>query len=382
MGPLAGLKVVEMAGIGPCPFAGMLLADLGADVVRIDRTGESGLGLAIPPQFDVMNRGKKSIAVDLKSGPGTELALDLIGRADIVIEGFRPGVMERLGLGPEPCMARNPALVYGRVTGWGQTGPLAQTAGHDINYISLTGALAGIGTEERPVVPLNLIGDFGGGSMFLVVGVLAALFEARRSGRGQVVDAAIVDGAALLGTMFHGLLAGGFWKDDRAANELDGGAPWYDCYLTRDGKSVSVGAIEGKFYDQLVQRLGFAGDELPDRSRRSNYPALREALAARIASKTLAEWTAIMDGSDACFAPVLGWRELPDHPHNAARNAYLDIDGISHPAPAPRFDRSELATPAGPSQPGDSTRAILRGAGLDGAAIDALVAAGIVVAKD
>jgi alpha-methylacyl-CoA racemase len=231
-------------------------------------------------------------------------------------------------------------------------------------------------------VPLNLIGDFGGGSMFLAVGVLAALFEARRTGKGQVVDAAIVDGAALLGTMFHGLLAGGFWKDAREVNELDGGSPWYDCYQTSDGKSVSVGAIEGKFYDQLVQRLGFARNELPDRSRRSNYPALRQALADRIASKTLAEWTAIMDGSDACFAPVLNWGELVNHPHNADRNAYLEIDGITHPAPAPRFDRSAPATPGKPSRPGDSTRAVLRNAGLDDRAIDALAASGTVAARD
>ncbi len=290
--------------------------------------------------------------------------------------------MERLGLGPEPSMQRNPALIYGRITGWGQTGPLAQTAGHDINYIALTGALGGIGTKERPIPPLNLIGDFGGGSMFLVVGVLAALFEARHSGKGQVVDAAIVDGAALLGTMFHGLLAGGFWKDERAVNDLDGGAPWYDCYQTSDGKSVSVGAIEGKFYSQLVERLGFAKDELPDRCRRSNYPALRQALAERISSKTLAEWTAIMDGSDACFAPVLSWGELPDHPHNAARDAYLDIDGITQPAPAPRFDRSPPAVPRKPSHPGGSSRAVLRGAGLDDDAIETLIASGTIAAKD
>jgi alpha-methylacyl-CoA racemase len=378
MGPLAGLTVIEMAGIGPCPFAGMLLADLGAKVVRIDRTGDSGLGLSIPPQYDLMNRGKQSIAIDLKSPAGTALALDLIAAADVVIEGFRPGVMERLGLGPDVCIGQNAALVYGRITGWGQTGPLAPTAGHDINYIALTGALGGIGLADSPVPPLNLLGDFGGGSMFLVVGVLAALLEARRSGKGQIVDAAIVDGAALLGTMFHGLLAAGFWKDARQANELDGGAPWYDCYQTRDGKSVAIGAIEGKFYDQLVERLGFAKDELPDRRRKENHAALRQLFAERIATKTSAEWDDIMRGTDACFAPVLGWREVRDHPHNAARDAYVEIDGIGQPAPAPRFSRSAGERPGSPSRPGDSSRGILSSAGLDGAAIDGLIAAGTV----
>lgn len=382
MGPLAGLTVVEMAGIGPCPFAGMMLADLGAKLIRIDRKDESGLGIPIPPQFDLMNRGKRSIAIDLKSPAGIALALDLIGKADVVIEGFRPGVMERLGLGPDVCLERNPALIYGRITGWGQDGPLAKTAGHDINYIALTGALGGIGPQDKPGVPLNLIGDFGGGAMFLLVGVLAALLEVQNSGKGQVVDAAIVDGAAMLGTMFHGLLAGGFWKDKRGVNMLDGGVPWYDCYKTKDGKAVAIGALEGKFYDQLVERLGFARDELPDRSRRSNHAALREKIAQRIAERTRDEWDAVMAGSDACFAPVLDWGEVAAHPHNAARNIYSEANGVTVPAPAPRFSRSVTEASPKPSSPGDSTRDILRDAGKDEAAIGALLAEGIAVAAD
>lgn len=378
MGPLTGMTVVEMAGIGPCPFAGMMLADLGAQVIRIDRKDESGLGIPIPAQFDLMNRGKRSIAIDLKSPAGIALALDLIGKADVVIEGFRPGVMERLGLGPDACLALNPALIFGRITGWGQDGPLAKTAGHDINYIALTGALGGIGPENKPGVPLNLIGDFGGGAMFLLVGVLAALIEAQKSGEGQVVDAAIVDGAAMLGTMFHGLLAGGFWKDQRGANMLDGGVPWYDCYITKDGKAVAIGALEGKFYDQLVNLLGFGSDELPDRSRRSNHVELRGKLAERIASRTRDEWDAIMAGSDACFAPVLSWGEVAAHPHNAARRIYTAADGTTVPAPAPRFSRSTSTFDTKPSNPGDSTREILRAIGKSDAEIDAMVASGTV----
>lgn len=379
MGPLTGMTVVEMAGIGPCPFAGMMLADFGARVIRIDRKDESGLGIPIPPRFDLMNRGKQSIAIDLKSPAGIALALDLIGQADVVIEGFRPGVMERLGLGPDACLERNPALVYGRITGWGQDGPLAKTAGHDINYIALTGALGGIGPENKPGVPLNLIGDFGGGAMFLLVGVLAALLEVQKSGKGQVIDAAIVDGAAMLGTMFHGLLAGGFWKDQRGVNMLDGGVPWYDCYTTKDGKAVAIGALEGKFYDQLVERLGFAPNELPDRSRRSNHAALREKLAERIAERTRGEWDAVMIGSDACFAPVLNWGEVATHPHNAARNIYSKENGVTVPAPAPRFSRSETEGSNQPSSPGDSTRKILRDAGKSDAEIEAMLEAGTVV---
>lgn len=378
MGPLAGLTVVEMAGIGPCPFVGMMLADLGAKVVRIDRKDDSGLGIPMPSQFDLMNRGKRSIALDLKSPTGISLALDLIGKADVVIEGFRPGVMERLGLGPDACFKHNEALIYGRITGWGQDGPLAKSAGHDINYIALTGALSGIGPEEKPGVPLNLIGDFGGGSMFLLVGVLAALLEVQKSGKGQVVDAAIVDGTAMLGTMFYGLLAGGFWKDRRGANLLDGGVPWYDCYTTKDGKSVAIGALEGKFYDQLIERLGFAPGELPDRNRRSNYAALREKFATRIATRTRDEWDTIMAGSDACFAPVLGWGEVSAHPHNAARQIFSDVDGVTIPAPAPRFSRSTSDFGTRPSAPGDATRAILLEAGKTDTEIDEMLENGIV----
>ncbi|WP_439574670.1 CaiB/BaiF CoA transferase family protein [Phreatobacter sp.] len=349
-GPLTGVKVVEFAGIGPGPFACMLLSDLGADVVRIDRLGESGLGVARDPKADVIGRGRRSVALDLKNPEAIALARDMAAKADILVEGFRPGVMERLGLGPDVLLKANPRLVYGRMTGWGQSGPFAPTAGHDINYIALTGALHAIGRAgEKPVPPLNLVGDYGGGSMFLIMGVLAALFHAQRSGEGQVVDAAMTDGASSLMATFYALKAQGRWRDQRGVNLLDTGAPWYDTYTCADGRHVAVGAIEPKFYAELVDKLGLAGEpDLPGQWETARWPELRERFARRIAEKTRDEWAAVFDGSDACFAPVLSLEEAPRHPHNAARETFVDVGGVVQPAPAPRFS----ATPGaiqGPS---------------------------------
>ncbi|KMS82461.1 carnitine dehydratase, partial [Streptomyces regensis] len=329
------MRVVELAGIGPGPFAAMLLADLGADVVRVDRPG--GPGLAIDPAFDVTNRNKRSIVVDLKAPDGPARVLDLAERADILVEGYRPGVAERLGVGPEDCHARNPRLVYGRMTGWGQDGPLAQRAGHDIAYIALTGTLGMIGRpDEPPAVPANLLGDYAGGSLYLVVGVLAALHHARATGTGQVVDAAIVDGTAHLSAMIHGMLAAGGWQDRRAANLLDGGCPYYGTYETADGRYMAVGALEGKFYAEFLRLLGL-DDLAPARKDWTRWGELRERIAAAFKSRTRAEWTAVFADSDACVAPVLSLREAPAHPHLAARGTFTDHGGITQPAPAPRF---------------------------------------------
>ncbi|MGW3410145.1 CaiB/BaiF CoA transferase family protein [Streptomyces sp. NPDC000888] len=349
-GPLAGVRVVELAGIGPGPFAAMLLADLGADVVRVDRPG--GAGLAVNPEYDVTNRNKRSVLVDLKSPDGPARVLDLVDRADILIEGYRPGVAERLGVGPEACHARNPRLVYGRMTGWGQDGPLAQRAGHDIAYIALTGTLGMIGTPgEPPPAPANLLGDYAGGSLYLVVGVLAALHHARATGTGQVVDAAIVDGTAHLATMIHGMLAAGGWQDQRAANLLDGGCPYYGTYETADGKYMAVGALEPQFYDRFVDLLGLA--EFADaRKDWTRWAELRRTVAARFKTRTRDEWTTVFEGSDACVAPVLSLREAPGHPHLAARGTFTDHGGITQPAPAPRFSVTHTSVRSGPAQPG------------------------------
>ncbi|WP_106978188.1 CaiB/BaiF CoA transferase family protein, partial [Streptomyces sp. NRRL WC-3744] len=333
-GPLSGVRVVELAGIGPGPFAAMLLADLGADVVRVDRPG--GPGLAIDPAFDVTNRNKRSIVVDLKAPDGPARVLDLAERADILVEGYRPGVAERLGVGPEDCHARNPRLVYGRMTGWGQDGPLAQRAGHDIAYIALTGTLGMIGRpDEPPAVPANLLGDYAGGSLYLVVGVLAALHHARATGTGQVVDAAIVDGTAHLSAMIHGMLAAGGWQDRRAANLLDGGCPYYGTYETADGRYMAVGALEGKFYAEFLRLLGL-DDLAPARKDWTRWGELRERIAAAFKSRTRAEWTAVFADSDACVAPVLSLREAPAHPHLAARGTFTDHGGITQPDPRHR----------------------------------------------
>ncbi|MDX3132110.1 CaiB/BaiF CoA-transferase family protein [Streptomyces europaeiscabiei] len=363
-GPLAGVRVVELAGIGPGPFAAMLLADLGADVVRVDRPG--GAGLAVNPLYDVTNRNKRSVIVDLKSPDGPDIVLDLAERADILIEGYRPGVAERLGVGPETCHARNPGLVYGRMTGWGQQGPLAQRAGHDIAYIALTGTLGMIGTPDAPpAVPANLLGDYAGGSLYLVVGLLAALHHARATGAGQVVDAAIVDGTSHLSAMIHGMLAAGGWQDRRAANLLDGGCPFYGTYETADGRYVAVGALEQQFYGEFVDLLGI-GDRAPARKDVAAWGELRETVAARFRTRTRDEWTAVFEGSDACVAPVLSLREAPQHAHLAARGTFTDFGGITQPAPAPRFSATHTSVRSGPAQPGADTADVAHDWGISG----------------
>ncbi|WP_327592620.1 CaiB/BaiF CoA-transferase family protein [Streptomyces chartreusis] len=357
-GPLTGVRVVELAGIGPGPFAAMLLADLGADVVRVDRPG--GTGLAINTEYDITNRNKRSVIIDLKSPDGPARVLDLAARADILIEGYRPGVAERLGVGPEACHARNPALVYGRMTGWGQDGPLAERAGHDIAYIAVTGTLGMIGNpDEPPAVPANLVGDYAGGSLYLVVGVLAALHHARATGAGQVVDAAIVDGTSHLSAMIHGMLAAGGWQDRRGANLLDGGCPYYGAYETADGRYMAVGALEPQFYDEFLRLLGVE-NLASARKDSSRWGELRDAVAARFKSRTRDEWTAVFEGSDACVAPVLSLREAPQHPHLAARGTFTDHGGITQPAPAPRFSATPTAVRTGPAQPGADTADVAR----------------------
>lgn len=331
-GPLTGLKVIEFAGIGPGPFCGMLLSDLGADVVRIDRKGQGRAS-----KHDVTSRGRRSVALDLKNPEAVETCLKLVEQADALFEGFRPGVMERLGLGPDAALARNPKLVYGRMTGWGQTGPYAQAAGHDMNYIAISGALHAIGTEEKPVPPLNLVGDFGGGALYLAFGLLAGVIHARETGRGQVVDAAMSDGAASLMAMFYGFKSAGMWKNERRANMLDGGAHFYDTYQCSDGKWVSIGSIEPQFYALLREKAGLGDPDFDRQMDRQAWPALREDLAEVIRTKTRDQWTAIMGGTDVCFAPVLDLDEAPRHEHNAARGTFVEVEGVTQPAPAPRF---------------------------------------------
>jgi alpha-methylacyl-CoA racemase len=379
MGPLAGLRVLEFEAIGPGPFAAMMLADMGADVLLVDRASDSKLGLARERRHDVMLRGRRSVTLDLKSADGVEAALRLAEKADAIVEGFRPGVMERLGLGPEIVLARNPRLVYGRMTGWGQDGPLAARAGHDIDYIALAGVLHAIGRAgEAPVPPLNLVGDFGGGGMLLAFGIACGVIEARTSGRGQVVDAAMVDGAALLATMFSGMLAAGQWRDDaRGANALDSGAPWYDTYATRDGKYVAIGAIEAKFYAELLERLGLASAGLPAQHDRSGWPLLRQRLAERFASRSRDEWCAVFDGSDACFAPVLSFTESRSDPHRLARRGTIELGGVAQPAPAPRFARTPGAAQRPPPERGAGGGAALRDWGFAPPAIDALAGLGL-----
>ena len=373
MGPLAGIKVIELAGIGPGPFCAMLLADLGADIVRVDRIDRAGRRSATG---DVLVRGRRSIAVDLKSEDGVATVLRLVERADALLEGFRPGVTERLGLGPAECLQRNPRLVYGRMTGWGQDGPLAQAAGHDLNYIALTGALHSFARRgERPVPPLNTVGDFGGGGMFLAVGVLAALLEARSSGKGQVVDAAMVDGAAYLMTMFYEWLAWGGWKDQPGTNVLDTGAHFYDVYETSDGKYVSIGSIEPQFYAELLRLAGLAKEDLPAQSDRAGWPAMKERLAALFRTRTRDEWCRIMEGSDVCFAPVLSLREAPAHSHNVARNVFVEVEGALVPAPAPRFSRTPARIQRPPAVPGEHTDEVLGEWGFSPAEVSQLRAA-------
>ncbi|MFN0185012.1 MAG: CaiB/BaiF CoA transferase family protein [Aquabacterium sp.] len=377
MGPLNGLRVIELAGIGPGPFACMLLGDLGADVVRIDRTEASGLGVPVDTRFEITGRNRRSIALDLKQPAGVDAALKLIATADILIEGWRPGVAERLGLGPQDCQALNPRLIYGRMTGFGQDGPLAQAAGHDINYIALTGALHAIGGAGKPVPPLNLVGDYGGGALYLACGVLAALHERSRSGLGQVVDAAMVDGAASLMTIFNGLQGAGRWDvTQRAANLLDGGAPFYDTYETADGRWVSIGALEPKFFAELVQRVGLNQRFIKAQYDRREWPALREAMTAAFKSRTRDDWCALLEGTDVCFAPVLTLDEAKEHRAAVARSAVVTLNGVRQPAPAPRFSRSGHAPLRSPVAAGSQTDELLAEAGLDASAIAALRASG------
>jgi alpha-methylacyl-CoA racemase len=374
VGPLDGLRVVEVAGIGPGPFCAMLLADLGAEVVRVDRPAA-----APTPWPALLARGRRSVAVDLRHPDGAGVVLDLAAGADALLEGFRPGVAERLGIGPDACLARNPRLVYGRVTGWGQDGPWRAAAGHDIDYIALAGALYPIGPAGgAPVPPLNLVGDFGGGGMLLALGMVAALLEAARSGRGQVVDAAMVDGAALLSTQLHELRALGLWRDQRGANLLDGGAPFYGVYETADGGHVAVGALEPAFFAELLARLGLDAAGLPAADDRDGWPLLRERLAGVFRTRSRDEWSELLGGSDACVAPVLAPAEAPAHPHNRARGTFVDVGGVTQPGPAPRFSRTPCAPPGPPPAPGEHTDEVLRDWGLDPARVARLRAAGAV----
>lgn len=357
MGPLNGIKILEIAGIGPGPFAAMMLSDMGAEVLRVDRAQSVKGGTPSGPAADLLNRGRRSIGVDLKNAEGVETVLRLAEKADAIIEGFRPGVMERLGLGPDVCLARNPQLIFGRMTGWGQEGPMAHAAGHDINYIALAGALGAIGRKgERPLPPLNLVGDFGGGGMLLAFGVVCALVERAQSGKGQVVDAAMVDGSAILMTMMHGMRAMGFWNDETGTNLLDTGAHFYETYETSDGKFVSIGSIEPQFYAQLLALSGLGElPDLPAQMDRTQWDAMKDKLATIFRTKTRDEWCDIMEGTDICFAPVLGMGEAPEHPHLKHRSTFIERDGVVQPAPAPRFSRTAPEIVRSPSHPGQHT---------------------------
>jgi alpha-methylacyl-CoA racemase len=372
MGPLSGFKVIEIKGIGPGPYAGMLLADMGAEVIVVDRAAKFS-GITPPSELDIMSRGKRSIALDLKSKSGLETVLKLVEGADAIFEGFRPGVAERLGFGPEQCLLRNPKIVYGRMTGWGQTGPLAKSAGHDINYISLTGALAAIGAADKPLPPLNLVGDYAGGSLFLVMGMLAALLEAQKSAKGQVIDAAITDGSASLMSMFFTLKKLGVWNTQRQSNLLDGGAPFYGAYCTLDEKFVSLGAIEPQFFATLVDKAGLEPDMIDAHLDPARWAELKNALTELFKSKTRDQWCNLLEGSDACFAPVLDFTEAHQHPHNRARNTFIEINGSQQPAPAPRFSRTGCDIPSAPRKEGADTEAILSDLGFSVSAIDALL---------
>jgi alpha-methylacyl-CoA racemase len=357
MGPLEGIRIVEMAGIGPGPFCAMMLSDMGAEVIRIDRLSHKGTGHAA----NVLNRGRKSIALDLKNPAAVAATLRLIASADGLLEGFRPGVMERLGLGPDICLERNPGLVYGRMTGWGQTGPLAQTAGHDINYISIGGALGAMGYSDRPPAPpLNLVGDFGGGAMYLLTGMLAALIEKGKSGKGQVIDAAMTDGTASLLSPFYGLMAMNMWTTNRYSNKLDGGAHYYGSYECSDNKYISIGSSEPQFYALLLQKCGITDEAFLAQQDQSQWPELRGKLTDLFKTKTQAAWCDLMEGTDVCFAPVLDLKEAPAHPHNKARDTFIDIDGVTQPAPAPRFSRTQGQVQSPAAIAGEHTESILQ----------------------
>ena len=379
MGPLHGVKILEIAGIGPGPFAAMMLADMGAEVLRIDRAGSVRGGDPQQPPLDLLARGRRSVGVDLKSPEGVALLLDLVEGADGLIEGFRPGVAERLGFGPEVCAERNPKLVYGRMTGWGQDGPYAPTAGHDLNYIALSGALAHFGRAgEPPTPPINLVGDFGGGGMLMAFGMVCGLLETARSGRGQVVDAAMVDGASVLMTMMYGFAAMGMWNEERGTNLLDTGAPCYDVYATSDGKWVSIGSLEPQFYAQLLELLELDPATLPHQHDRSAWPEMKERFAAIFASRTRDEWCELFEGTDVCFAPVLTMSEATRHPHNVERESFVDVGGVVQPAPAPRFSRTAPAVAMPPAHPGQHTDEALADWGIGTERLTALRASGAI----
>jgi alpha-methylacyl-CoA racemase len=375
MGPLQGVRVIEIASLAPAPFACMVLSDLGAEVLRVDRPAGVGGKATVDP----LCRGRRSVGINLKDPAGVDVLLRLVENSDVLIEGFRPGVTERLGFGPDVCLERNPSLVYGRMTGWGQEGPLSQMAGHDINYIAIAGALDPIGRAgDRPLPPLNLVGDFGGGGMLLAVGVLAALFERAQSGRGQVVDAAMVDGASLLMSFIYGMRQVGVWQDTRGTNLLDTGAPFYDTYETSDGLFMSVGALEPQFYAALLHGLGLEGEDLPGQLDRDRWPELRARFTEVFKGRTRAEWTEIFDGTDACVAPVLGVAEASGHPHAAARTGFVAVGGVTQPAPAPRFSRTAAGTPTPPVSAGEHTDETLSGLGLSAEEIAALRESGAI----
>ncbi len=380
MGPLAGIKVLEIAALGPAPFAAMMLSDMGAEVLRIDRAERvEGDDHSTPPPPDFLARGRRSVGLDLKSPDGVELLLKLVESTDVILEGFRPGVMERLGAGPEACLARNPRVIFGRMTGWGQEGPLAQVAGHDINYIALAGALEPIGRRgEKPVPPLNLVGDFGGGGMFLAYGIACALIERARSGAGQVVDAAMVDGAASLMTFFHAAQQAGWWRPERGTNLLDGGAPFYDTYETSDGKYISIGALESKFYAELIEKLGLASEDLPEQMDRSRWEEQKERFGELIKTRTRDAWCEILEGTDACFAPVLSLEEASEHPHLRERGTFVEVAGALQPGPAPRFSRTPCQISGPPPHAGQHTDEALADWGIPAAEIARLRGAKVI----
>ncbi|MDU9393294.1 CaiB/BaiF CoA-transferase family protein [Pseudomonas sp. zfem002] len=379
-GPLAGIRIVEIGGIGPAPFCCMLLADLGAEVVRIDRPAGHDGGAPVDARFELLNRSRRSVQMNLKQPEAVAAVLRMVEQADVLVEGFRPGVMERLGLGPDVCLQANPRLVYGRMTGWGQSGPLAQAPGHDVNYIAVTGALHAMGRAgEAPAIPLNLVGDFGGGSLYLALGLLSALLEARGSGQGQVVDAAMVDGAASLMTLIYGFHAAGYWKDERGSNRLDSGAPWYNVYETRDGRHVSIAANEGRFYREALQVLGLDPAELPDQHDQAGWPLMKQRFAEVFKGRTRDEWAARAEGTQSCIVPVLSLGEAPGHAHVRQRGSFVEVAGVVQPAPAPRFSRTPGAIQNPPPRPGQDSEAALRDWGFSAAEQQALRTCGAVL---
>jgi alpha-methylacyl-CoA racemase len=378
-GPLRGVKIVEFAGVGPGPFCAMLLADMGAQVICVDRTTPSGLGIKKEPRFNLLRRGRLSVSVDLKSTAGRDVALRMVARSDALLEGNRPGVMERLGLGPEPCWEVNKRLVYGRMTGWGQNGPLANAVGHDLNYLALSGVLSLIGSRDRgPAIPLNLLADFAGGGLYLALGMVSAILEAGRSGRGQIVDAAMLDGLGSLLTSHFGYVSSGDWLSERESNIVDGGAPWYNVYRTSDGGYVSVAAVERKFFDQLLEGMGLDPKDAPDQLDRTRWPEQRRQFTAIFASRTREEWCQVMESREACFAPVLSLDEAIRHPHLHARASFIEVDGVVQPAPAPRFSRTPSSVRHGPTSPDRDTADVMEGLGYSASEIEDLQRQGVI----